>query len=74
MIVASNNSPIINLAVVRQVHLLEPLYGKVYILEAVWQELSAMSTGQPWVESSGKEEVYCVEQSKSYNALLGKDE
>jgi predicted nucleic acid-binding protein len=30
-----------NLAVVGQVHLLERLYGKGYIPEAVWQELSA---------------------------------
>jgi hypothetical protein len=37
-----------NLAVVGQVHLLEQLYGKVYIPEAVWQELSAIGTGQPW--------------------------
>lgn len=31
MIVVSNSSPIMNLAVVGQVHLLEWLYGKVYI-------------------------------------------
>jgi predicted nucleic acid-binding protein len=44
----SNTSPIMNLAVVGQVHLLERLYGKVYIPEAVWQELSAIGKGQPW--------------------------
>jgi uncharacterized protein len=48
VIVVSNSSPIMNLAVVGQVHLLERLYGKVYIPEAVWQELSAIGTGQPW--------------------------
>lgn len=48
MIVVSNTSPIMNLAVVGQVHLLERLYGKVYIPEAVWQELSAIGIGQPW--------------------------
>jgi predicted nucleic acid-binding protein len=46
--VVSNSSPIMNLAVVGQVHALERLYGKVYIPEAVWQELSAIGTGQPW--------------------------
>jgi predicted nucleic acid-binding protein len=36
-----------HLAVVGRVHLLERLYGKVYVPEAVWQELSAIGTGQP---------------------------
>ena len=48
MIVVSNSSPIMNLAVVGQVHAFEQLYGKVYIPEAVWQELSVIGTGQPW--------------------------
>jgi predicted nucleic acid-binding protein len=48
VIVVSNSSPIMNLAVVGQVHLLERLYGKVYIPEAVWQELSAIGRGQHW--------------------------
>ena len=48
MSVVSNSSPIMNLAVVGQVHLLERLYGKVYIPETVWQELSATGTGLPW--------------------------
>jgi hypothetical protein len=48
VIVVSNSSPLMNLAVVGQVHLLEWLYGKVYIPEAVWQERSGMGTGQPW--------------------------
>lgn len=48
MIVASNSSPIMNLAVVGHVQLLERLYSKVYIPEAVWHELSTMITGQPW--------------------------
>ena len=48
MIVVSNSSPIMNLPVVGQVHALEQLYGKVYSPEAVWQELSAIGTGQPW--------------------------
>ena len=48
MIVVSHSSPVMNLAVVGQVHLLERLYGKVYIPEAVWQERLAIGTGQPW--------------------------
>jgi MFS family permease len=48
VIVVSNSSPIMNLAVVGQVQALERLYGKIYIPEAVWQELAAIGTGQPW--------------------------
>jgi predicted nucleic acid-binding protein len=47
VIVVSYSSPIMNLAVVGQVHALEQLYEKAYIPEAVWQELSAIGTGQP---------------------------
>jgi predicted nucleic acid-binding protein len=47
VIVVSHSSPIMHLAVVGQVHTLERLYGNVYIPEAVWQERSAIGTGQP---------------------------
>jgi predicted nucleic acid-binding protein len=36
VIVVSNTSPIMNLAVVGQTHALERFYGEVYIPEAVW--------------------------------------
>jgi predicted nucleic acid-binding protein len=44
----SHSAPLMNLAVVGQVHAPERLYGKVYIPEAVWQERSAIGTRQPW--------------------------
>lgn len=49
MIVVSNSSPIMNLAVVGQLQLLKQLYGKVCIPETVWQELSAIGSEQAWV-------------------------
>lgn len=44
MIVVSNTSPIMNLAIIGQLNLLNRLYGKVFIPEAVFQELSAVDS------------------------------
>lgn len=41
MIVVSNTSPLTNLAAIGQFHLLEVLYGHIWIPEAVWEELNA---------------------------------
>jgi len=48
VIVVSNSSPIMNLAVVGQLQILKQLYGKVCIPETVWQELSAIGSEQAW--------------------------
>lgn len=42
MIVTSNTSPIMNLAVINQLNIIEQLYGKVIIPEAVSHELSVV--------------------------------
>lgn len=44
MIVVSNTSPIMNLAIIGQLNLLNRLYGKVFIPEAVFQELSTVDS------------------------------
>lgn len=46
MIVVSNTSPIMNLAVVGQLNILKQLYDKVLIPEGVFQELSAIGSEQ----------------------------
>ncbi|MEW6201364.1 MAG: DUF3368 domain-containing protein [bacterium] len=60
MIVVSNTSPIMNLAVIGQLNLLERLYGRVFIPEAVIQELSVIKPEEhklpiikipSWIES-----------------------
>lgn len=60
MIVISNTSPLMNLAVAGQMTLLEKLYGKVIIPEAVRNELSHMAAQEagmqnpsnfPWLET-----------------------
>jgi predicted nucleic acid-binding protein len=40
MLVIADSGPIISLAVINKLDLLETLYGEVYISEAVWQEIS----------------------------------
>ena len=47
MIVVSNTSPIINLAVVGQLELLRQLYGQVIIPRAVYDEIVISGAGQP---------------------------
>lgn len=47
MIVVSNTSPLTNLAAIGQFHLLEALYGQVWIPRAVWEELNANDVQWP---------------------------
>ena len=47
MIVVSNTSPIVNLAVVGRLDLLRQLYDKIIIPQAVYHELVILGTGQP---------------------------
>ena len=51
-VVISNTSPLTNLAAIGQFDLLHQLYGRLWIAEAVWQELNA--DGQSW---PGRDEV-----------------
>jgi len=47
MIVVSNTSPLINLAHLGQLHLLQQLYGQVVIPQAVYDEIVIAGAGQP---------------------------
>jgi predicted nucleic acid-binding protein len=49
VIVVSDTSPLMNLAVVAHLHLLHHLYDTVIIPEAVWHELSSLSSQHPEV-------------------------
>ena len=60
MIVVSNTSPIINLAALGRLDLLQQLYGRVVIPRAVYHEITVVGAGQPgamevqtleWIES-----------------------
>lgn len=47
MIIVSNTSPIINLAAIDQLQILQKLYHKIIIPEAVYQEIVVTGAGQP---------------------------
>ena len=47
MIIISNTSPISNLAAIGQLTLLQQLYGKVIIPQAVYQEILACGSTDP---------------------------
>ncbi|MSS71872.1 MAG: DUF3368 domain-containing protein [Candidatus Latescibacteria bacterium] len=47
MIVISNTSPIVNLAAIGQLDLLQKLYEKVLIPQAVYREITVAGAGQP---------------------------
>ncbi len=47
MIVVSNTSPIMNLAVVGQLELLPQLYGRIVVPQAVYDEVVVAGVGQP---------------------------
>jgi predicted nucleic acid-binding protein len=51
MIVVSNTSPLINLAVVGRLELLHQLYGEVIIPQAVYEEIVISGSGQPGASS-----------------------
>ncbi len=52
MMIVSDTSPLMNLAVVGHLHLLHDLYGTIVIPEAIWHELSLLSTLHPDVATT----------------------
>ena len=54
MIIASNTSPILNLAVVGELELLNKLYGKIIISEAVSDEIKSIGSLPPEFKDLGR--------------------
>ena len=70
MIVVSNTTPIITLASIGQIELLQKLFGKVYIAQAVYRELKAKRYyGYDEVDSEIFE-VYEIKDTLAQNILL----
>lgn len=70
MIVVSNTSPLTNLAMIGQFHLLQELYGQIWIPDAVWNELNA--DGIAWPGSSEASESAWVKRRQISNHNLVK--
>lgn len=68
MIVASNTSPLTNLAAIGQFQLLQALYGKVYIPDGVWVELNVF--GKAWPGSKEVSSAAWIEPRKVQNQGL----
>ena len=68
MIVASNTSPITNLAAIGQFGLLRLLYPQVYIAQAVWEELHA--SGREWPGTRDVAEADWIKRSRVRNRSL----
>ncbi len=75
MIVVSNTSPIINLAAVNQLALLQHLYGTIIIPQAVYYEIAVRGSGQagaieiqtyPWFERHHVRDAALVKSLEQY--------
>ncbi len=67
-IVVSNSSPLINLAIIGQLNLLEKFFQIVWIPDAVWRECVVDGAGRPGV--SAIEEANFLKPSESKNTDL----
>ena len=72
MKVVSDASPIINIACIDKLNLLNQLYGELYIPEAVWNEVVVQGKGQPGadeIESAKWIKVQSVNDTSLVHAL-----
>lgn len=74
MVVVSDTSPLIYLAAIQQLHILEALYGRVLLPEVVYNEIVIKGAGQPgstevatfdWIEVKKCADVELVRQLQS---------
>ena len=68
MIVVSNTSPLTNLAIIEQFHLLHALYQHIVIPESVWRELNA--NGIEWPGSQQTRQATWIERMSVANRPL----
>lgn len=68
MRVVSNSSPLIGLARVNQLHLLQQLYSEIHLPAAVWNEVVVQGAGQPG--ATAVQSAAWIRQSAVKNAPL----
>ena len=54
LLVVSNSSPIMNLAIIGQLHLIQELFGEIIIPKEVWAELIIEGKGKPGINEIEK--------------------
>jgi predicted nucleic acid-binding protein len=54
LLVVSNSSPIMNLAIIGQLHLIQELFGEIIISKEVWSELIIEGKGNPGINEIEK--------------------
>lgn len=75
LLVISNSSPIMNLAIIGQLHLVQELFGEIIIPKEVWSELIIEGKGKPGTNEIEKAKWIKVEevQNNSLVKILSKD-
>jgi predicted nucleic acid-binding protein len=75
LLVISNSSPIMNLAIIGQLHLVQELFGEIIIPKEVWFELILEGKGKPGTNEIEKVKWIKVEEVKNNNLvkMLTKD-
>ena len=74
-LVVSNSSPIMNLAIIGQLHLIRELFGEIIIPKEVWAELIVEGKGKPGTNEIEKAKWIRVAKVKNDNLvkILNKD-
>jgi predicted nucleic acid-binding protein len=70
LIVISNASPIINLAIIGRLKLLKTFWGKIYVPEAVWKEVVIDGEDKNEVAEIKNSDWIIVEKVKDQNLVL----
>ena len=69
LLVISNSSPIMNLAIIGQLHLVQELFGEIIIPKEVWSELITEGKGKPGTNEIEKVKWIKVEEVKNISLV-----
>ena len=69
LLVISNSSPIMNLAIIDQLHLVQELFGEIIIPKEVWSELIIEGKGKPGTNEIEKVKWIKVEEVKNISLV-----